>query len=237
VGAIPEIQINRIGIIPKKSSPGKWRLITDLLFPTENSVNDGINPETSYFRIDEVANQVAVYGKNTKLAKVDIEEAYRLVPIHADDKQLLEVQWEGMIYVDATLPFSLRSAPIIFTALADGLEWILHQRGIPYIAHYLDDFIILALGSDQCSAQINAPATYQSCLIHVRNCMGIPLASHKTAGPITCLTFLGIEIDSAALELRLPQEKLCKLKDMLIECVQCGQTRSILHRPTNIVAH
>ena len=47
--------------------------------------------------------------------------------------------------------------------------------------------------------------------------LGIPLASHKTAGPTTCLTFLGIEIDSAALELRLPQEKLRKLKDMLIE--------------------
>jgi hypothetical protein len=110
VGAIPEIQINQIGIIPKKSS-GKWRLITDLSFPTGKSVNDGINSETttlSYLQIDEVANQVAVYGKNTKL--VDIEEAYRLVPIHADDKQLLGVQWEGMIYVDTTLPFGLLSA-------------------------------------------------------------------------------------------------------------------------------
>jgi hypothetical protein len=47
--------------------------------------------------------------------------------------------------------------------------------------------------------------------------LGIPVASHKTAGPSTCLTFLSIEIDSAALELRLPQEKLHKLKDMLIE--------------------
>ena len=134
-------------------------LITDLSFPNGKSVNNGINPDTttlSYLRIDKVANQVAQYGKNTMLAKFDIEEAYRLVPIHTDDKYLLGVQWEGMIYVDTTLPFGLHSAPIIFTALADGLEWILHQRGIPYIAHYLDDFITLgATGSDQRSSNLS----------------------------------------------------------------------------------
>ena len=60
-------------------------------------MNDGINPDTttlSYLRIDDIANQVAQYGKNTMLAKVDIEEAYRLVPIHTDDKHLFGVQWE-----------------------------------------------------------------------------------------------------------------------------------------------
>ena len=122
------------------------------------------------------ANQVAQYGKNTILVKVDIEEAYRLVPIHTDDKHLLGVQWEGMIYVDTTLPFGLRSAPIIFTALVDGLEWILHQQGIPYIAHYLDNFITLgAPGSDQCSS--NLSTMFDTCME-----LGIPLASHKTAG-------------------------------------------------------
>jgi len=30
-----------------------------------------------------------------------------------------------------------------FKALADALEWVLHQQGIPFWEHYLDDFIIL----------------------------------------------------------------------------------------------
>ena len=30
---IPDIKINLIGVIPKKSNPGKWRLLTDLHFP------------------------------------------------------------------------------------------------------------------------------------------------------------------------------------------------------------
>ena len=51
------------------------------------------------------------------------------------------MHWEGQVYIDAALPFGLRSAPLIFTALADGLEWIIKQRGVSHLAHYLDNFI------------------------------------------------------------------------------------------------
>ena len=144
VAAIPHLQINRIGVIPKKSTPGKWRLITDLSHPRTKSVNDGIDPDTislTYIKVDQVTHQAALLGKGAQLAKVDIAEAYRIVPIHADDKHLLGMQWLSQSYVDATLPFGLRSAPMIFTALADGLQWILQHRGVSYIEHYLDDFI------------------------------------------------------------------------------------------------
>ena len=126
VCAIPHIQINRIGVIPN----GKWRLITDLSFPYGKSVNDGINPDITitsltYMRIDDVAQQVIILGRGAMIAKTDIEAAYRLLPIHNDDKHLLGMLWEGWVYVDTALPFGLRSAPLIFTALADGLEWVL----------------------------------------------------------------------------------------------------------------
>ena len=45
--SIPNVHINRIDVIPKKSSPGKWRLITDQSFPPGKSVNDGINTEST----------------------------------------------------------------------------------------------------------------------------------------------------------------------------------------------
>ena len=47
--------------------------------------------------------------------------------------------------------------------------------------------------------------------------LGVPLAAHKLVGPTTCLTFLGIEIDILAVELRLPRDKLNRLKDLLAE--------------------
>ena len=42
--------------------------------------------------------------------------------------------------------------------------------------------------------------------------LGIPIAQEKCKGPTTCLTFLGIEIDTQTLELRLPADKLTRVQ-------------------------
>ncbi len=43
----------------------------------------------------------------------------------------------------------------------------------------------------------------------------MPLNENKTEGPAEVITFLGIEIDSINMELRLPQEKLSELLNLL----------------------
>ena len=53
------------------------------------------------------------------------------------------MEWKGNIYVDAKLPFGLRSAPKIFIAVADALEWCLAAEGVEVVYHYLDDFAVL----------------------------------------------------------------------------------------------
>ena len=51
---------------------------------------------------------------------MDIESAYRLIPVHPHDRVLQAVSWNGEIYVDPMLPFGLRSAPKIFNAETEG---------------------------------------------------------------------------------------------------------------------
>ena len=82
-------------------------------------------------------------GRNALMAKLDIKEAYRIVPIHPDDRRFLGVCWQGQVYVDCQLPFGLASAPAIFSALGEALEWILRQRGVKAVIHYIDDFLLL----------------------------------------------------------------------------------------------
>ena len=85
------------------------------------------------------------------MAKLDIRQAYRIVPVHPEDRYLLGVQWQGEVLLDKVLPFGLRSAPIIFTAVADALQWIMIKHGVSSVAHYLDDYITLgAPGSLEC---------------------------------------------------------------------------------------
>ena len=50
--------------------------------------------------------------------------------------------------------------------------------------------------------------------------MGDPVAEDKTVEPTEILTFLGIEFDTLAMELRLPNEKLVELKHTLELFVQ-----------------
>ena len=62
---------------------------------------------------------------------MDVKEAFRNIPIHPDDRPLLAMRWNNKIYVDKCLPFGLRSAPIIFSAVADTLQWIIQQSHAP----------------------------------------------------------------------------------------------------------
>ena len=89
------------------------------------------------------SNEILRLGQGTLMAKADIKQAYRMVPVHPDDRHLLAVQWEGQTYIDKVLPFGLRSAPLIFTAIADALQWMMSEKGVRPVFHYLDDFITL----------------------------------------------------------------------------------------------
>ena len=131
-------------------------------------------------RPDEVASLVSELGKGALLAKVDIHAAYRLIPVHPQDRLLLAMRWEGQIYIDPMLPFGLRSAPKVFNAVADALNWHLHQMGIPLVCHYLDDFIIIAPShSTQCQQSL-------AILDKVCESLGVSLAEHKRDSPTTC---------------------------------------------------
>ena len=206
---VEDIHISRFGVIPKKNQPGRWRLIVDLSHPKGLSVNDQIDPSVcslTYVSVDEAANRLLQLGQGALMAKVDIQSAYRMVPVHPEDRWMLGTAWRGNIYIDTVLPFGLRSAPKIFNALADSLEWILCSMGVNHSLHYLDDFLFL--GNPEC----NQCETALSTTLATFSKLGVPIAPEKVKGPLTELEFLGIILDSVKGEIRLPNEKLVRLK-------------------------
>ena len=206
------IHCSPFGVIPKKHKPDAWRLILDLSHPESHNVNDGINKDLCslpYVSLDDLIACIMVTGKGSMLAKLDIKHAYRNVPVHPEDRRLLGMCWKDIVYVDATLPFGLRSAPLIFSALADALLWGIQQRGVQWIFHYLDDFITIgAPKSGECER--NIIVMHEIC-----QKLGLPVAEEKDEGPATLLQFLGLEVDTEAMEIRLPQSKLVQLQATL----------------------
>lgn len=221
------VHISRFGVIPKRHQPGKWRLILDLSFPEGKSVNDGIDKDVcslQYESVDDAARILMGLGKGARMAKIDIAHAYRNVPVHPTDRHLLGMQWENKVYIDTALPFGLRSAPKIFCALSDALEWILLQAGMSCCLHYIDDFLTLgAPDSSECKHNLQL-------LIDTCQLLGIPLAVEKIEGPIEWIIFLGIELDSRTMSMRLPEEKLQHLRRLVAQWIQkkAATKRSLL---------
>ena len=105
-------------------------------------------------------------------------------------------------YIDGCLPFGLRSAPKPFNILADLLSWIAVQVEVACIFHYLDDFLLIGPPhSPTCGQSLN---NFMQLCDH----LGIPLASEKIEGPATSLSFLGIILDTAQMEIRFPMANL-----------------------------
>lgn len=204
--------ISPFGVIPKRRQQNKWRLIVDLSSPRSHSVNDGIDSSCcsiQYSGLDQAVAMVNRAGRGAMLAKLDLKCAYRAVPVHPKDRHLLAVKWRGDTFLDAALPFGLRSAPKVFSALADALLFIMARNGVESSIHYLDDFLFVGPpSSDKCAASLASA-------LAVCKEVGFPVASEKIEGPACVITFLGIEIDTLAGELRLPADKLAAISTEL----------------------
>lgn len=103
----------------------------DLLSPSDHSISDGICPKIPslyYTSVDHLANMILLEGQGSFMMEADIEEAYRMVPIHPQDQPILRVKWEGSAYIDKTLPFGLQSASKIFSTITNVIQCILNQK-------------------------------------------------------------------------------------------------------------
>ena len=78
------------------------------------------------------------------MAKIDLKAANWQKQVHPEDRWLLGMSWDDKLYVDITLPFGLRLAPMIFSVVADGLAYIIRKKGMKGPDHCLDDFSLVS---------------------------------------------------------------------------------------------
>ena len=208
---LPNFQCHAVGVVPKKHS-FEWRTIYHLSYPEGDSINDYISKDRyslQYVRADDAIRALQSLGRGSYMAKMDLKSAFRLIPIHPDDWNILGIYWQAMFYVDMYLPFGIHSAPYIFNQLSDALVWILtHNYGLQHVLHIPDDFLVIEPSRAQC-------LTSFSTLLRVLMSLRAPLVAFKTLGPSQVLEFMGIELDSSRMEARLPEDKLNRTRELL----------------------
>ena len=212
--AIPfdNVVISPLGLVPKKEL-NSYRLIHDLSFPEGFSVNSDIPQEASsvqYQNIENAIHLVKENGYNCLMAKADIEEAFRQIPINPMDRHLLGLSWNNHFYFDACLPFGSSSSCQLFEKFSSALQWILENKfNVKSTSHLLDDFCFVGkAGSRECHKSLFT-------FFAVCEALGVPIKKEKTVLPSTVLTIYGIELDSNLMMARLPEDKLQKMRSLL----------------------
>jgi hypothetical protein len=89
---LPLVHVSPMGLVPKPHQLNKFRLIVDLSAPAGASVNDGISSDLCslrYATVDNAVSMIQELGRGARLAKIDLKDAYWIVPVHPDDYHLL----------------------------------------------------------------------------------------------------------------------------------------------------
>lgn len=123
-------RVSPLGVVPKKV-PGEFRLIHHLSFPKGSSVNDGISSEHTsvrYATIDDAVKLIKSTGQGCFLAKTDIKNAFRIIPIHPEDYGLLGMQWRGLYYYDRCMAMGCSSSCLTFEKFSTAVEWVAHHN-------------------------------------------------------------------------------------------------------------
>ena len=143
-------------------------------------------------------------GVGALLAKIDFQKAYQNIPVHLQDQMLLGMMWEGSLFVDSALPFGLRTASKIFTAVADAAKWIVRNvhnalfgQLLPRWCPFSNLWIVRTTTSSSVPLQQS-----MDCVLRVFAEVGLPVAPSKLEGPTTCITFIGVQIDSVSMTIR-----------------------------------
>lgn len=191
-----------------KSEPHKRRIIVDLSFPQGDNVNAFIYKNTILGRYHEhrlptVQHTVAALearGFRALLATIDIERAYRNIPVCPLDLPLLGIKVDDKIYIDAAMPFGARNSSLNMQMIAQFIVRALEERGIS-CQMYLDDMVL------QLSPEEDYHARFREVMALYRF-LGLPISYSKIQPPAECVTYLGIRIDIPARTMHIPEQKL-----------------------------
>ena len=212
---LPHFRSSPLGAVVRKRAT-KVRRIHHLSWPADTSVNDGIPDEEaviSYDMFQRAVDDLIASGTGSLMIKLDLEQAFRQIPVRPADWHLLGFTWLRKFYYDIVFGFGLRSAPYIFNLFAEALHWII-TRHIPMrLRHYLDDF----LGIFPPSSLFTQVTAAMDWIMELGRALGLRFQPEKTLSPVTCIEYLGLELDSIAMEARLPTPKLDILRDLLAE--------------------
>jgi hypothetical protein len=168
------------------------------------------------------------------MAKIDLKDAYTVVPIAEDSRQYLTFQNRGIVYRYRALPFGVSIAPRIFSKLMRYAVEPLRVKGIRLV-YYLDDICLLAKTKTKLQEHVKITIDHLSDLGFIIN----REKSDTTAKKIQDV--LGFTFNTKNMRISVPKPKLDKILQKIRQILRdpskltCRNLAGLLGKITSMI--
>ena len=202
-------------LMTRSKPDGGVRVIVDLSWPINNSVNSAIPDDRldilcaklRYPTIDNLVERISILGPSARLYKVDLQRAYRNLRVDPRDYPLLGLKWRDATYYDVAIPFGLKQGALGCQFSTDTVTYLMASQR-HWVMSYLDDVI----GASSPDRANDAFLT----LVQLLQNLGLPLNKSKVVAPVSKLTCLGIDVDAKLGILTIPPKKLREIRKLCV---------------------
>ena len=161
--------------------------------------------KSEHFKMEGLHTVKALIQKNDWLAKVDLKDAFFMIPMAQQHRHLLLFTTGTETFQFNCLPFGLCTAPRVFTKLLKPAIELLKATGIRLVI-YMDDMLVMAH-----SNQMLREHVYQ--VLFLLENLGFIINSKKSLlSPIQEIEFLGMIVNSQTMEIKLPGQKIKSIR-------------------------
>ena len=178
-----------LGAVPKQD---KLRLIFHLSDGGRRSVNERISRadgKVNYVTFEEVLYTIVKAGPGAHLAATDVSNAFRNMPLRARDLKLMILSLKGKWFIEACLPFGVRTGPHIYDTFGQAFNAIVLQdpqvrnAGVS-IPRMLDDHLVVGPSLETTDVALDR-------LLEIATEIGVPISLPKTVRACLALKWIG----------------------------------------------
>ncbi|KAK3261883.1 hypothetical protein CYMTET_29237, partial [Cymbomonas tetramitiformis] len=209
--------VSALGMVERlRKGKLKYRPVWDYSRPSFVGVNDWIELQKDEFTT--VKDAYALLRPGMYMVKVDLEEAYRSLPVASQYWAAQCFQWRGKRYMDTRSPFGNRALPGIFMRYTRAIVAWMQAQGVPCVG-YLDDFFMVARTAAEAQEMMDL-------LIEFVTMLGFKVNRAKCEGPARRMEFLGVllctdgERCTASIDEERVQQVTDKLREMRAEAAK-----------------
>ena len=206
VNPCPQQFISTLFLVEKGQGTGEFHPVINL-----KALNRFLAMEK--FKMEGLHTARSLLRKGYHMMKLDLKDAYYVVPIHPESRKYLRFQFKGTTYEFHCLLFDLSLAPRLFTRILRPIVAKLRSEGIRTVI-YLDDLLQIH----------HQKHTLSEIFLYARrllSSLGFIVKLEKCSPePIRRLVFLGAVLDTTYMSVALPEEQINRVQGACQEMLE-----------------